>query len=90
MVYKIYKYKAPSYLQLILLRLDDNVRHTSRPNAPSSRFIIPIAKNNYMKYSFRATSINMFNNYPPSMKFATSLDIFKTLNYLYVKSNLNI
>lgn len=90
LIYKIYKYTAPLYLQHIIPRFDENVRHTSRPIAPSSRFIIPIHRNNYMKYSFRATAIRLWNEYPPSLKTATSLNMFKNLNLSYVRNRLNI
>ena len=87
LTFKIYNYMARVYLQHILPRIDDTFRHTFRSLAASSQFIIPIANNNYMNHSFRATAIRMWNRYPSSMKTAKSLDLFKNLNYLYTFNN---
>ena len=90
LIYKIFNYQAPTYFQLIFLRFNESVRHTSRSIAPTSRFIIPIYKNNYMKFSFRSTAIKMWNKYPPTMKNASSLNVLKNLNYTNSKKDDNL
>ena len=86
LIFKIFKFSKPDYLQSLFPRYGDEIRHTNRITAPSSKFIIPRHQSNYILNSFSATTIRMWNNFPPYLRTATSLNNFKNLNYIYINS----
>ena len=80
--FRITNTKIPLYLHNIFKTAKTtkpaSPRRTSRYNANSTKFIVPVAKSAYIYNSFRATSIREWFKIPPSIKSLSSSNSFNS------------
>ena len=78
LMYKVYNYLAPSYLQELFHMRDVNLNNSASNlrSVTQNNYIVPQAKCNLFKGCLTFSGVTVWNSIPLTIKMSPSLDIF--------------